>query len=74
MATKIRQRVIRCPGRKRDVEVTYAVSGSWFSPDYDIVSCPAMYEVTQSCNRQCKTQLTSLPTHMHFDMNRYGWM
>ncbi len=70
MAIKIRKQVIKCPSRKREVEVSYTTSGNWFSPHYSIVSCPAMYEHTQSCNRQCQKLLNRPPNYMPFVMSR----
>jgi len=70
MVSENRKQVIRCPNRKRDVEVIYAVSGAWFTSKYDIVACPAMYESTESCNRQCQTLLARPPKYMPFDMFR----
>jgi hypothetical protein len=74
MSAKLRNKVIECPHRKRDVEVTYAVTGNWFSPAYEIVSCPAMYQSSVSCNRICKKLISHSPGYMHFDMYRYGRM
>ena len=61
MAVKFKQQVIICPDRKREVEVTYTVSGSWFAPEYNIVACPAMYDSGSGCNRQCQS-LLALPS------------
>jgi hypothetical protein len=69
MASKFKMQVIECPIRKRAIE-TYTNSGNWFSPKYDIVACPAMYEGNLSCNRQCKSLLTRPPNHMYFGLNR----
>ena len=70
MASKFKTQVIECPIRKREVVVTYINSGSWFSPKYDIVACPAMYESNLSCNRQCKAQLNRPQNFMYLDMSR----
>ena len=70
MVSKFKTKVIKCPIRKREVEVTYTNSGSWFSPKYDIVDCPAMYESNLSCNRQCKSLLTRLQNYMYFSLKR----
>ena len=70
MVSKFKTKVIKCPIRKREVEVTYTNSGSWFSPKYDIVDCPAMYESNLSCNRQCKPLLTRPHNYMYFGLNR----
>jgi len=56
MTAKIRKQVIKCPIRKREVEITYTVSGAWFSRDYHIVACPAMYD-GGGCNRDCQSLL-----------------
>lgn len=70
MVSKIRKQIIKCPSRNREVEVTYAVSGSWYAPEYDIVACPAMYESSQSCNRKCQSQLAHSPKYLISDMCR----
>ena len=70
MANKFKMQVIECPIRKREVVVTYTNSGNWFSPKYDIVACPAMYEHNQSCNRQCKLLLNRPLNYMYFGLNR----
>ena len=57
MTVKFKQQVIICPDRKREVEVTYTVSGSWFAPEYNIVACPAMYDSVSGCYRQCQSLL-----------------
>lgn len=70
MAKKIRKQVIKCPSRKRHVELTYTVSGNWFARKYDIISCPAMYETSSSCNRQCRNLLARPTSYMPVVMNR----
>ena len=70
MVSEFKKRVIECPIRKREIEVTYTNSGSWFSPKYDIVACPAMYESNQSCNRRCRAMLTRPSSYMYFGLNR----
>lgn len=55
---KLKTKLIHCKSRKRQVEVTYTNTGGFFSRNYDIVSCPAMYDSGAGCNRDCKTQLT----------------
>lgn len=58
MFRKLKTRLINCQNRNRQVEVTYAKTGGFFSSNYDIVSCPAMYDSGTGCRRECKTQLT----------------
>jgi hypothetical protein len=53
MAGKFKRQVIICPIRKREVEVTYTVSGNWLASDYKVVACPAMYERKIRCDRRC---------------------
>ena len=61
MTTKFRKQIIICPQRKREVEVTYTVSGNWFVTDYNVVACPAMYDSGVCCYRQC-TSLLARPS------------
>ena len=69
MSSKTRTQTIRCPSRKRDVEVTYRISGSWFSRRYEIEDCPAMNDGSASCNRQCCDQLGRPPDYSVLTMN-----
>ncbi len=69
MSSKLIKRVIRCQNRNRDVEVTYAVTGSWLSPRYEIAECPAMFEGRMSCNRGCIGAMGRPPKYMSFVMN-----
>lgn len=55
---KLKTKLINCPKRNRQVEVTYAKTGGLFSRNYDIVSCPAMYDSGTGCNRDCKSLLS----------------
>ena len=57
MTGKFNKQVIICPRRKREVEVTYTVSGNWFAPDYKVVDCPAMYAGAIGCDRICQSLL-----------------
>ena len=57
MIGKFYKQAIICPCRKREVEVTYTISGNWFSPDFKVVACPAMYDDGVVCDRQCIPQL-----------------
>lgn len=57
MFQKLKNRLVECHNRGRQVEVTYARVGGLFSRDYIIVSCPAMYDSGSGCDRSCKTQL-----------------
>ena len=66
MTAKFRSQVIVCPERKREVEVTYTVSGSWFAPDFNIVACPAMYDGEVGCERQCRSLLPRATTCGNF--------
>ena len=61
MRPKLRTRVIECPSQKRQVEVTYTVTGSWFKREYDVVSCPAINDWGGGCHRECKLQLEHPP-------------
>jgi hypothetical protein len=63
-----RKQIVRCPSRKRDVEVTYAVTGKMFARKYEIVSCPAMYDSSDSCNRLCLAALVRPPKYPSFTM------
>jgi hypothetical protein len=69
MADKFRKQVIICPDRRREVEVTYTVSGNWFAPRYDVVACPAMYDGEQGCGRICKNMLASSVSYPRFARN-----
>lgn len=53
MADKCKSKIFYCPLKKRDVEITYSLSGSWFNSKYTVKSCPAMYDGGTACNRQC---------------------
>ena len=66
MIGKFYKQVIICPCRKREVEVTYTVSGNWFSPDYKVVACPAMYDDGVGCDRQCHSLLPLPSNHADF--------
>lgn len=61
MSVELKTRTLHCTTRARRVEVTYAVHGSWLSPRYEVVSCPAMHDGETSCNRQCKALLDLSP-------------
>jgi hypothetical protein len=69
MNLKMRTQVIRCPSRKRDVAVTYAVTGTWFSRRYEIENCPAMNDGPASCNRQCSDLLGRPPSYLFLATN-----
>ena len=56
MGSENRKKVIHCPLRNRETEITYRIVGSWFRRDYDILSCPAMHD-RGGCDRRCKQQL-----------------
>ena len=53
MKPKLRKKVIHCPVKDREAEVTYRISGTWLDREYDIVSCPAMRDGS-GCDRQCQ--------------------
>jgi len=38
MADSLKKQIIVCPDRNREVEVTYSVSGNWFSPNYEVIA------------------------------------
>jgi len=69
MSRNTRTQVIRCPNRKRDVEVTYSVSGTWFSRRYEIEACPAMNDGAANCNRQCSDLFCRPPGYLFLTMN-----
>lgn len=58
MFQKLKTKLIHCHNRKRDVEVTYVRTGGFFSRNYDVVECPAMYDSPTGCDRSCKSQIT----------------
>jgi len=66
MASKFNKQVIICPRRKREVEVTFTVSGNWFAPDYKVVACPAMYEGDIGCDRICQSLLARPASYQKF--------
>ncbi len=70
MADNLRKQIIICPDRKREVEVTYTVSGNWFAPRYDVVACPAMYDGEVGCQRKCKDLLAGSTSYLRFAHNR----
>ena len=61
MGHKIKTVVINCPLRKREVEVTYQVTGHWFNREFDVVSCPAINDGA-GCHLQCKSLLAQPPS------------
>jgi hypothetical protein len=61
MAQKLKTMQLECPRQKRQVEVTYTVTGSWFDREYDVVSCPAINDFGGVCYRECKSYLQRLP-------------
>ncbi len=73
MTVKFKQQVIICPDRKREVEVTYTVSGSWFAPEYNIVACPAMYDSDSGCNKHCQSLLARSSSYEQLSVARPGW-
>ena len=60
MDAKLRTKVINCPDRGREVEVTYTVFGRWYAPTYDVVSCPAISDSGVGCGRRCRPLLAGL--------------
>lgn len=70
MIGKFRKQVIICPSRRREVEVTYTISGSWFTPDYKVVACPAMYEDGVGCDKQCQSLLARPSSYENFISKR----
>lgn len=68
MAPKHKARVIYCAARQREVQVTYTVSGDQFAREYDVVSCPAMFDGGAGCDRRCKALLGS---HTEPGLSRY---
>ncbi len=69
MSTRVRTQIVRCQNRKRDVEVSYTVSGRIFARVQDIVNCPAMHDGSASCNRQCRPLLGRAPGYLDFATN-----
>jgi hypothetical protein len=70
MIDKLRKQVIICSDRNREVEVTYTVSGNWFSPNFDVVACPAMYDGEVGCERNCVVKLSGSTSNVIFLQNR----
>jgi hypothetical protein len=70
MASKFKKRVIICPQRKREVELTYEVLGNWFAPEYNVLACPAMYDGTGGCDRQCQSLLARPSSFERFVSSR----
>jgi hypothetical protein len=71
MGQKIKTMVIDCPLQKREVKVTYSVSGNWFNREYDVWLCPAINDVGGGCNRQCKSLLSWFPRLNEWDFRRW---
>ena len=63
MAIKYETQIIHCPLRQREVEVKYSVSGNWFNREYDVESCPSMYDGGAGCDRRCKNLLGQPPNY-----------
>lgn len=57
MLRKRKMRAVHCMPRGRDVYVTYTVVGGPWGPEYDVVSCPAMYDPGVGCDRRCRAQI-----------------
>ena len=70
MVSKFRKQVIICPSRKREVEVTYTISGSGCTSAYKIVACPAMYDGDVACDRRCQAQLARPSRQENFVSHR----
>jgi hypothetical protein len=70
MADSLRKQIIVCPDRNREVVVTYSVSGNWFSPNYEVIACPAMYDGEVGCDRRCTAQLAGSVSNLRFLQNR----
>jgi len=70
MTDKLSKQIIICPDRNREVEVTYSVSGNWFSPNYDVIACPAMYDGEVGCDRRCVTILALSASNIRFLQKR----
>ena len=61
MREKIKTSVIKCPVKKRDVEVTYKITRNWFNRKLNILSCPAIEDNGGRCYQQCKSLLEMSP-------------
>ena len=70
VSDSLRKQVIVCPDRNREVEVTYSVTGNWFSPNYDVIACPAMYDGEVGCDRRCTAQLAGTASYLRLLQNR----
>jgi hypothetical protein len=70
MADGLRKQIIVCPDRNREVEVTYSVSGNWFSPNYEVIACPAMYDSEMGCDRRCTARLADSASNLRFLQKR----
>ena len=70
MADGLRKQIIVCPDRNREVEVTYSVSGNWFSPNYEVIACPAMYDGEVGCDRRCTVKLAGSANNLRLLQNR----
>ena len=70
MADGLRQQIIVCPDSNREVEVTYSVSGNWFSPNYEVIACPAMYDGEVGCDRRCTVKLAGSASNLRLLQNR----
>ena len=70
MADSLKKQIIVCPDRNREVEVTYSVSGNWFSPNYEVIACPAMYDGEVGCDRKCTVQLAGSVRNLRLLQNR----
>ena len=70
MEDGLRKQIMVCPDRNREVEVTYSVSGNWFSPNYEVIACPAMYDGEVGCDRRCTAQLAGSVSILRCLQNR----
>jgi hypothetical protein len=57
MGQETKTMVIESPNQKRQVEVTFTVTGNWFNREYNVLSCPAISDWGGNCYRECKSQL-----------------
>ena len=57
MTDKIKSNTVFCKDKQREVTIKYTDSGSWFSPNRKVVSCPAIQDGGGTCTYKCLKEM-----------------
>ena len=60
MTAKTHSEVVWCERKKRHVQIEVSKVGSWFNPEYQIDSCPALGDAGGGCDQSCRKQIGML--------------